>query len=104
MEIKTISPNSEVVIKFSERLRPIADYNLNMSSDKPLNFLLDLSYFSFLQDSNPSAPEVTLVSWDLLNFTAEEILIKLNFSDPLYVSTGAKKDMLGARVNDSNYF
>lgn len=73
--IKSISPNGEVIIEFSERLRPISDYSINLTQTRNLNFLLNLTYFSRVRETNLLASECKLVNWTLTNFTSDQLIL-----------------------------
>ena len=80
---------------FSELLHPLSNYGHDIAS---LNVIksdilqVDYKCKASLNEQNETLPE--LLDWNFLNFTTEYIIIKLNFSNPIYISTYEEKDKL----------
>ena len=94
LNVTEFSQNGLLTLKSSEDLVPIGNLtqiNLNISD----YFILS---YTCMGDSEDSLSIPTLFSYELLNSTATSIVFKLNFTDPLYVSSFGMRDRLSILV------
>ena len=85
---RKVNQIGEVYFLFSERLLTPDRFNLtlaNISND----FWFDLSYLTNVIENPPQ-----MLDWKVYDFTETKIGFKMNFSDPLYVSSAEKIDTI----------
>ena len=63
------------------------------------NFILDVHVYSDYDDFI----DENLIDWEALSVTSTQIRIKLQFKNPLDVSTGHKRDKMTVHVNLKDY-
>ena len=95
MRVTDISINAEVTIEYSELLNELNITIFNASD------LIDIEYRNMITSSQ-KVPE--LISYEVLNFTENFMIIGLGFTLPLYVSSGDTKDQLYITINNETYF
>ena len=73
--------------------------NKNQTEYLQINYT---SIFALSAKTNESVPIVN--SWKFNSFTKEEMIIDLNFSNPVYVSSQQVKDYLDVKVMNTSIF
>ena len=87
----------EATFSFSEELTPLdkLPVPLNLSEVNNTAFL-DLSYKNNVDATSAKQPAMT--SWQLTEFSSTQMKLKVDFENPLYVSTGDTADELSLRI------
>jgi len=61
--------------------------------------IINVTYYTNVKPSEDSkTPIPTLFNWEIKNLTDYNLIIQLNFTDPLYVSSFPKKDLIGLKI------
>ena len=105
MYISEFTQNGEITVQFSESLRSMDQMkglNLTMISNE---FMFEVDYKTYVDDQyvgEESVPE--LLDWQVIFFGSNYMKFKLDFSNPLLVSTGEEKDQLDIYFKFSDLF
>jgi hypothetical protein len=80
-----MTQNGELVLSFSEELMPLSYFSgINISLSDMTSFL-EVTYTCVSCMEGDS--QAKLENFKVLNFTANKMVIHLNFSNPIYVSS-----------------
>jgi hypothetical protein len=108
MAITEILSNGQMEIRFSEKLLGLEFWEtkgLNLTVLNGVkNKLMKVNYYCLIEiDDKTTKPE--LVDWLILEFNSYRMVIKMNFSDPIYVSSSADlKDLIGIDILNYKLF
>ena len=100
LNVSEFDQNGKLNLEFSEELYPIGNIthiNINIT-----NYLI-LTY-TCMGDSEESEIIPKLLSYQILNTSANSLILKLNYSDPLYVSSFSLRDRLSILVIANQLF
>ena len=76
---------------------------LNLLKEK----IIDVSYYSFVEpdEFTPASKVPALKAWSFTNFTSHHLVLQLNFSNPLYVSSSTTdKDQVSLEIMNHKIF
>ena len=102
LEFYDFTQNGELTLIFSENMMPIdyfADQGITLAN---MSLFLDLSYQSMSAADNQPKPR--LLNFEAKNFTSYMLVLHLNFSDPLYVSSTTRRDTLSITILGNRLF
>jgi hypothetical protein len=95
MKIVEIYPDATIFIFFSEPLILMKD-QAKITTLKDIvsvkNEILNITYVSKMDKEDPNRPKLT--NWTLSKWSFDEIVIKLNFTNELYVSSMYDADLV----------
>mgnify|MGYP000925331417 CR=1 FL=1 len=103
LRISEISPSGEMTIFFSEKLKSFEDLNNEFSNNRMLqeNFI-DVKYNSNIDGCNPVSPE--LQDWYITSFDNDKMIIFLNMSNPVYVSSSEESCAIEVKIINQYMF
>ena len=102
LEFYDFSQNGDLTLIFSEKMMPIeyfADQGITLAN---MGLFLDISYQSMIVAENQPKPR--LLSFEAKNFTSYMLVLYMNFSDPLYVSSTSQRDILSIKILGNRLF
>ena len=110
LEIFSINQIGEVQILFSELLESLETVGKGKLTTRSISnsLVFDIRYLCMIDQSQATPSELQkmpkLRNWWVQNFTESEVILKLNFTNPLYVSTGEERDILRITFEQPSLF